>query len=181
MPSPMPPASMMNTLSTLMPRSFRRGLRIMASWRAHWLHLLPSPRCRLAPCASALLKFQQNAPGTNITVFDLTHARDTRLNLYERSSFPNGDKKYKIVAMDSVLNGDLSTTTILMVGDEVGGAAGYDSAFQLTPTNEYQSISKIRFLHNGVEVSLRSFEGKTTKKLLRFDSKSNTLIEKIVR
>ena len=40
---------------------------------------------------------------------------------------------YKIVEMDSGLNGDLTSTIIVLVGQDVGGAAGYDKAFQIGP------------------------------------------------
>ncbi len=44
-----------------------------------------------------------------------------------------GDEAYKIVEMDTRLNGDLNSTIVVLVGTDVGGAAGYEEAYQIGP------------------------------------------------
>jgi hypothetical protein len=86
-------------------------------------------------------------------------------------------KAYKIVTLNSALNGSYGSTGIVMVGDDVGGEAGYEAAFQLTPTEEVTGIRSARVVGNEIEVkfSVPSDYKKTLTKRISFDTKANVL------
>ncbi len=92
-----------------------------------------------------------------------------------------GGKTYKFVSLSSVLNGDVSSTTILLVGDEVGGEAGFEDAFVLSPAGEINSLKSARVVGKEVEVVLYQFTGKPVKKMLRYDAVAKTLKMRTVR
>lgn len=93
----------------------------------------------------------------------------------------SGNLQYKLVTMDTVLNGDVGTTSILLTGEEVGGEAGYDSAFLLSPRGEdslsVMSVSNIEPAANGVKVTYSDGEGATKSQVVKFDGKTKTLKE----
>lgn len=70
---------------------------------------------------------------------------------------------YKIVSMDSQLNGDLNSTTMVLVGQkEVGGLAGFESAFQLSPIGNRRSLSSIKVVNNEIELTFTDDMAKPT-------------------
>jgi hypothetical protein len=83
--------------------------------------------------------------------------------------------------MDSKLNGDVTGTTILLVRRGfVGGEAGYDAAFLLTPNEDAGNLRSAR-IENG-EIALRLSNrstGGTIKKFVHYDASSGTLKERI--
>ncbi|MBS1963993.1 MAG: DUF1311 domain-containing protein [Bdellovibrionales bacterium] len=94
-----------------------------------------------------------------------------------------GDKTYRLVTMDSPLNGDVNMTSVLIVGDEVGGEAGFDAGFLLTPSllangsNELNVVTDLIPRTNGVEISALTPDGTTVSRSLVFDAKTNVLKE----
>ncbi|MBC7691603.1 MAG: hypothetical protein H7222_07520 [Methylotenera sp.] len=93
-------------------------------------------------------------------------------------NFMINDYAYKLVNMDSELNGDTSSTTILMVGaNGVGGAAGYDAAFQITPNGTDFSFKSAKQEGDTIEVKLYSSTGEGTliTKVLKYDPATQTL------
>ena len=115
---------------------------------------------------------QPIAPGT-----EASNLADTANRIFMVKNLRTKTKAYRIVAMDSVLNGSSGNTGLILVGDEVGSEAGYEAAFQLTPTEQYSSIVDARVVGNELEVtfSVMGNYKKTVKKRVSFDSKSNTL------
>jgi hypothetical protein len=98
-------------------------------------------------------------------------------NINSVTNLKIGDYSYKVVGMDSTLNGDLDQTTLVIVGqDGVGGGAGYDAAFLLTPTNEASSLVSAQASGDALLLTLQGASGQITKKL-QFDAASNTLKE----
>ena len=53
--------------------------------------------------------------------------------VYQVKQLSVGGTVYKIVEMDSALNGDNSTTVIVLVGKDDGSNSPYDAAFQVGP------------------------------------------------
>lgn len=94
-----------------------------------------------------------------------------------------GDKTYRLVTMDSPLNGDVNMTSVLLVGDEVGGEAGFDAGFLLTPrllandTNELNVVTELAPRASGVEIKALTPDGTTVSRTLEFDAKANVLKE----
>jgi len=100
-----------------------------------------------------------------------------------------GEYAYKIVSMDTTLNGDLSSTTILLVGEgELGGAAAYDNkksrvffqiaSFQLTPVGDAGSLNSARVEHGEISLTfLNRNSGGIIKKMVHYDATSGTLKE----
>lgn len=90
-----------------------------------------------------------------------------------------GKTAYKIVSLESGLNGDLNSTTMVLVGaGGVGGEAGYDQAFQLGPDAEHSSLTSARRIGHEIEVTFSNIDGGPTKFLIRYDVASKTLIER---
>lgn len=90
-----------------------------------------------------------------------------------------GKYAYKIVAMDSKLNGDTSVTTILLVGEgSVGGEAGYDSAFQLTPSEDGYALDSASIEKGEIALTFRAGGG-TIKKFVHYDATSRMLKERL--
>jgi hypothetical protein len=92
-----------------------------------------------------------------------------------------GKYAYKIVTMNSKLNGDTTQTTILLVGEgDVGGEAAYDAAFQLTPVGDAGALRSAR-IENG-EIALTFYNratGGTIEKFVHYDATSRTLKERL--
>ena len=89
----------------------------------------------------------------------------------------SGNYSYKLVTLNTSLNGDSGTTSILLTGNEVGSEAGFESSFLLTPRESINSASDIIQTTNGVELTYLDAEGKTIKQAVKYDSKSKTLKE----
>ena len=90
-----------------------------------------------------------------------------------------GKYAYKIVAMDSKLNGDTSVTTILLVGEgSVGGEAGYDVAFQLTPSENGYALDSASIEKGEIALTFR-IDGGRIKKFVHYDATSGTLKERL--
>ncbi len=96
-------------------------------------------------------------------------------------NFKIGTRDYKIVSLDSKLNGDVTMTTLLFVGEEnmgVGGAAGYEAAFVLSPTEMVGSFKSVAVLRGQISVTMYSVEGKVIQANYSYDSKNKNLVEK---
>ena len=96
-------------------------------------------------------------------------------------SFKIGTREYRIVSLDSKLNGDVTMTTILFVGEDnmgVGGAAGYEAAFVLSPTDTAGSFKAVAVVKNQITVSMYSLEGKVIVAKYSYDPARKLLIEK---
>ena len=64
-----------------------------------------------------------------------------------------GGLVYKIVEMDSALNSDLTSTVMVLVGTQsVGGAAGFDAAFQVGP-EPMNSLKSVKVVGDRVELT----------------------------
>lgn len=88
-----------------------------------------------------------------------------------------GKYAYQIVSMDSKLNGDLALTTIVLVGEnEVGGEAGYEAAFQLTPTKDLRSLDSAKVTGPEISFTFDKMDGTKTIKTMHYDPKTKTLI-----
>lgn len=78
-----------------------------------------------------------------------------------------GKTAYQIVQMDSGLNGDLSSTILILVGEQaVGGNAGFDQAFQVGPNilinAESIKVVKGRLVLRGLDAAAGDFVKKKT-------------------
>ena len=99
-------------------------------------------------------------------------------SVYSVNNFQIGKYAYKLVRMDSQLNGDLTETTILLVGEgAAGGAAGYNGAFIITPTVSGTLMRNMKVVKNQILFTLSNIDGKVVKKSYRYDSVSNSLKE----
>lgn len=94
-----------------------------------------------------------------------------------------GDKTYRLVTMDTPLNGDVASTSILLVGDEVGSDAGYDAGFVLSPrpmkdgSNELNVVTDISPRANGVELKAYTPYGDAASRTVVYDAKAGVLKE----
>lgn len=78
-----------------------------------------------------------------------------------------GKIAYQIVQMDSGLNGDLSSTILIMVGEQaVGGNAGFEHAFQVGPNilinAESIKVRKGRLVLRGLDAAVGDYVKKKT-------------------
>jgi len=95
------------------------------------------------------------------------------------TSLKIGTTAYQIVSMDSELNGDTTMTTIVLVGDQgVGGEAGYDAAFQLSPTADLRNMKSATKNGNNVDMVFYNQDGKLVKTSYHYDAATKTLIGK---
>lgn len=89
-----------------------------------------------------------------------------------------GKYAYKVVAMDTHLNGDIGATTVVLVGEKaVGGLAGYDSAFILSPSSDAIYVTKVREKKGYLEITSvkpNDPQSKVTKKY-KYDPATKTL------
>jgi uncharacterized protein YecT (DUF1311 family) len=79
--------------------------------------------------------------------------------------------------MSSVLNGDTNNTSILLTGQEVGGEAGYDSAFLISPTATVQSADDLQLTDKGVTLSVQTQKGNISKRTVRYDEAKKILVQ----
>lgn len=71
-----------------------------------------------------------------------------------------GDYVYQIVSMDSELNSDIGLTTMIMVGQGgVGGQAGYEAAFQVTPTDDLKVLDSAKVANGKIELNFLDSDG----------------------
>ncbi len=109
---------------------------------------------------------------------DLVDIADVASNVFYVKHVKAGKYAYKVVSMDTRLNGDLSDTVMVLVGENgVGGAAGYEAAFHLPVTEARNSLVGVRRVKNKVELTFSDLSGKKSKLLVRYDRESKTLIE----
>lgn len=101
--------------------------------------------------------------------------------IFEVQNFKVGQYAFKLVRMDSRLNGDLSTTSIVLVGDgAVGGAAGYDAAFLLTPAEKRKTVKSLKVEKDGFVITFYDFNGPSTQTVrFTYDPKTRVLIEQL--
>lgn len=100
-------------------------------------------------------------------------------NVFSVSYHDIGDDAYKVVSMDSRLNGDLSATGFIIVGEKaVGGAAGFDHAFLMTPKDEWLSISNATVVNGALQVEYFKLDGTTDKRSYAYDRTKKVLVEK---
>ncbi len=100
---------------------------------------------------------------------------DTANDIFNVFNVNAGDYEYKIVSMDSPLNGDISTTTMVLVGESVGGPAGYEAAFVLTPHDQITSVHGASRSGNGVSLKVldSSFNSKNIR--IKYDPVARAL------
>lgn len=101
-------------------------------------------------------------------------------SIFSVKNFQIGKYAFKVTEMDSALNGDVQTTTILTVGEGgVGGAAGYDAAFLITPsqTPEILATKRVNVVKDVIVFTLIGGDGKDLVKKYRYDAKTTTLKE----
>jgi len=96
--------------------------------------------------------------------------------------FSAGKRKYKIVEMDSPLTGAASTNTILLVSEEgmdVGGEAGHEAAFVITPSEKIGAFYGSIGIEKGDVLVFRlyDFERKPVTRRFRYDGKNRVLKE----
>ncbi|MBS1985010.1 MAG: hypothetical protein JST16_12645 [Bdellovibrionales bacterium] len=78
---------------------------------------------------------------------------------------------YKVVEMDSILNGDLNSTVIVLVGEqEVGGAAAFEAAYQVGP-EPINRLVDARVV--GDHIELKGYTGLDESKPKKFSLKFN--------
>jgi hypothetical protein len=99
-------------------------------------------------------------------------------NIFFANIFRVGSYAYQVVSLDSKLNGDMNTTTMVLVAEKgIGGLAGYDMAFQYTPSERFTSLNSARIVHNEIELSLFTTDGKNVNKYIHYDPQTKTLKE----
>lgn len=100
-------------------------------------------------------------------------------DVFEVTNLQIADMHYKVVVMDSRLNGDLSATTFIVVGEgAVGGAAGFENAFLITPEQDYISIRGAAVVDEAIQVELYKLDGTTEKKSFVYDAAKKVLVQK---
>jgi len=89
------------------------------------------------------------------------------------------DLSYQVVSMvDSAYNSDANVSTIVLVGEKgVGGAAGYESAFALSPTEELRSLKSARLVQRELELTFYDQDGLLVTRIAHYFPRSKTLIE----
>lgn len=106
---------------------------------------------------------------------------NTASDIFDVTEFRIGDYKFKLVGMDSQLNGDLNVTAILLVGYlEVGGAAGYDAAFQLTPVDGRQTVKSLKVEKDSFVITFSNFDSADQTVRFQYNSKVNVLTEQVL-
>lgn len=91
-----------------------------------------------------------------------------------------GDLVYKVVALDTDLNHDNDETTIVVVGRyQVGGAAGFDNAFLVTPVGNHTGLdAEPEVVGNTIKLVFKNiYENKRYAVFYRYDTSSQTLVE----
>ena len=118
-------------------------------------------------------------------IADGTPAMDHAINangIFSVKSVRSGDLTYKLVTLDTPLNGSVNNTSILLTGGEVGGEAGFEAAFLISPQMENDKATvatadDIKLSPSGVELYTFDIEGNRTKRTIKFDPKSKVLKE----
>lgn len=89
-----------------------------------------------------------------------------------------GEYNYQIVSLDSNLNSDIGLTTMVMVGEGgVGGQAGYEAAFKLTPTDQLKVLDSAKVQNGKIELNFLDEDNNHVIKRLKYDPSSRTLRE----
>jgi hypothetical protein len=102
-------------------------------------------------------------------------------DIFSVTNLKLGKYAYKIVDMDSKLNGDLTATTIILVGEGgVGGLAGYEASFQLSPTDDIRALISASIENGEIALTFSSrIDGGTIMKFVHYDATSGTLKERL--
>jgi len=92
-----------------------------------------------------------------------------------------GKYAYKIVAMDSKLNGDTTETTILLVAEGAFSAeSDYEAAFRLTPVGDAGALRSARIENGEIALTFSNHAtGGTIKKFVHYDATSRMLKERL--
>lgn len=89
-----------------------------------------------------------------------------------------GKYAYKVVVMDSRLNGDVNSTSMIIVGEGgVGGGAGYDNAFFMTPVDPHMAITDANVVNGALQVEYFDQDGNQSKKSYIYDPLKKVLSE----
>lgn len=90
-----------------------------------------------------------------------------------------GGFTYHVISMDSILNGDLNLTTIIIVGQQISVGYGYDDAFVVTPESEegLRGMVSAKKLDDKIEVTFETFQQGTVKKQYKYNSETRKLQE----
>lgn len=89
-----------------------------------------------------------------------------------------GDYVYQIVSMDSELNSDIGLTTMIMVGQGgVGGQAGYEAAFQVTPTGDLKVLDSAKVTDGKIELGFLDSNNQHVVQRVQYDPRNRTLKE----
>jgi hypothetical protein len=99
-------------------------------------------------------------------------------DVFSVTSLRLGKYVFKIVSMDSALNGDINSTTIVLVGENgVGGLAGYHASFQLSPSETRHNLIGTTIKNGKIELTFSSFDGPDVTVRFTYDPKTKTLVE----
>ena len=105
---------------------------------------------------------------------------DTAANIFWVKNVDIGKYAYKVISMDSELNGDTTSTIFVVVGEGgVGGGAGYDQAFQIAPTEEISYVTKVTVSNSGyLKVDYARPDGKKAHTYYKYDATKKVLVQK---
>lgn len=100
------------------------------------------------------------------------------VSIFSVKDFMINNYAYKVVQMDSALNGDLSSTVIVLVGEgAVGGGAGYEAAFQMGPTQQRNALTKAEKRGGKLELTFIDLNGVKSKVRVVYNPANQTLRE----
>ena len=104
---------------------------------------------------------------------------DTVANIFWVKNLDIGNYAYKVVALDSELNGDTTTTVFVIVGEGgVGGGAGYDKAFQISPTEEIAWVRKVSVIKGALRLNYVRPDGTKGRASYIYDAAKQVLVQK---
>jgi hypothetical protein len=104
---------------------------------------------------------------------------NTAANIFWVKNINIGKYAYKIVSMDSELNGDTAATIFVIVGEGgVGGGAGYEQAFQIAPTEEISYVRKVSIDRDALKFDYVRPDGTKGKVSYVYDAAKRVLVQK---
>jgi hypothetical protein len=104
---------------------------------------------------------------------------DTAANIFWVKNVNIGKYAYKVVSMDSALNGDLTSTIFVIIGEgAVGGGAGYEQAFQIAPTEEIAYVRKVSVDKGTLQLDYVRPDGTKSKTSYVYDATKRVLVQK---
>lgn len=98
-------------------------------------------------------------------------------NIFRVFNFRVQGMQYKLVEMDTNRNGDLTTTMVLLVGESVGGDAGFEAAFLLGPSEERHQLKSARAARKSLKLVFADINGGESTVYVAYDAKKKNLVE----